>query len=233
MTISTRYLAAVAAVTALAGGGAVPASAAFDARECATARFDLRWERLSVKDTGFPESHDPYLQHESDGYIAYSDGTYKDYEDYPSRGWTLVREGVGLTGTEPVYDADYNEIGTRSFQHRYSSYARVDPTFDIAGLATHERARVMRMRHLWIASRRQVNAYMRANRDSERRWLIRRGRAFLASARASERRLADAIAAPTDVAVVDAATAQLDRLEDTVLNFDLKMPLASLEACYR
>lgn len=229
----TRFIAPVVTLAALAVIATPAAASSFDPRECATARFDLGFDRLSGRDTGFPKAHEPYVETESDGYIAYSDGSVADYDDLPARGWTLVRESIGLVGTEPILDADFQEIGERGFQHRYASYERIDPTLAVAGLAIHERARVAGMRRLWVASRGKVLAHSRARDDDNRRWLMRRGRAFVSSARATEVRLTDAIAAPDDLTVLHAATAQVDRFEDAVFEFSLKMPLASLTTCYR
>lgn len=233
MTSLTRFIIVATATAVIAGAGASPAVTAPDRRECAAAQFAHRWDALDALDTGFPDPYGSHIQKANNFFLAYSDGTFAYHEDYPSRGWTLVKDDVGPVRTEPVYDAEFTQIGTREYRSHTAEYARVDPALAIDALATLEHRRVVDMRRAWMASRAGIVAHSRAHDDPGRRWLIRRGRAFLASARVTQTALLAAAAAPIDVVTVNAAVHQTRRLDTAAFWFRLRFPSASLFACYR
>jgi hypothetical protein len=75
--------------------------------------------------------------------------------------------------------------------------------------------------------------YSKRTSSYSHRWLVRRDPAFRASARATRRQLSAAIGAPTDVATVRKAVAQVSRFDDALDALQLRMPYASLFSCYR
>jgi hypothetical protein len=232
MRRSLTVLAVAGMVVTLTAVGAAEAAAA-DRLECQVARFEKRWRAVDRQPTGFPGYDFSVIETQTDFFRAYADGQLEDYSDYPGQGWTLTEQRATGSGTSTVFDADFNVVGQRLYTEYSAEYERVDPEAGLRAGAVKARAKIGRQERLWRRARTGVLRYSKRSRSYDHRWLVRRSRAYTASARFTRARLAEAIQNPADVAIVRTAVKQASRYESAVSSLGLRMPYSSLFSCYR